>query len=275
MELNQMYRNCEKILQAVREKKPIVHHITNYVTVQDCANSVLALGGSPIMADAQEELSDIVQLSNALVINIGTLNERTRSSMYKASQFAQERRIPIVLDPVGAGASLYRTETVQQLIARAVPTVIRGNLSEIRNVAQLSSHTSGVDASNLDDSQYMEQTVELAHDLASKLGCVIAITGKTDIVTDGKTHILIENGHPLLTRVTGTGCMSTALIGTCCAITHDALSAAVTALLCMGIAGEVASAHLGLGAFHAALFDAISNLDGPMLKKMGKIHVRY
>lgn len=274
MDSQHMYATYEQILQAVRKKKPVVHQITNYVTVQDCANMVLALGGSPIMADEQEELSDIVRLSNALVLNIGTLNERTRASMLMASRYAQEVGIPIVLDPVGSGASRYRTQAVQSLISAVMPNVIRGNLSEIRSVAQLSSHTSGVDSAHVDDAAGIEETQELAWSLAKKLGCVVAITGKTDIVSDGSSLAAIGNGHISLTHITGTGCMSSALVGTCCAVTDDFFAATVTALLCMGIAGELASVHTGLGVFHSALFDHMSTFDGVCLKQKGSLYVR-
>jgi hydroxyethylthiazole kinase len=269
-----IYTSSERILKAVRERKPIIHQITNYVTVQDCANVVLALGGSPIMADAQEELYEIVRLSNALVINIGTLNDRTLSSMQRASRYARECGIPIVLDPVGSGASTYRTDAVQSLISTIVPTVIRGNLSEIQSVAHLGSFTSGVDAAVGDCEEQIAQSMELACNLGRKLGCIIAITGKTDIVSDGTSIATIENGHPALTRITGTGCMSTAMVGTCCAVTDDYFPATVTALLCMGISGELASIHSGLGRFHTALFDCFSTLDGDLLMQRGKLHVR-
>ena len=274
MDTKQMYSNSTEILQAVRERKPIVHQITNYVTVQDCANVVLALGGSPIMADAEEELEDIVRLSNALVINIGTLNGRTRSSMFTAAHIARDSGIPIILDPVGAGASSYRTQTVQNLISELVPNVIRGNLSEIRSVAQLSSHTSGVDSADCDGAEQVEETKEIACNLSRKLGCIVALTGKIDIVSNGTSIVTIENGHPALTRITGTGCMSTAMVGTCCAVTDDYFSATVTALLGMGIAGEQASVHTGLGSFHPALFDHFSRLDGALLMQRGKLYVK-
>lgn len=274
MDMHQVYASSEKILRTIRERKPIIHQITNYVTAQDCANIVLALGGSPIMADAQEELFEIVQLSNALVINIGTLNDRTLSSMYTASRFAREGNIPIILDPVGSGASSYRTEAVQSLISTVIPTVIRGNLSEIRSVAHLDSHTSGVDSAGSDGPEHIEQSMEIAYNLSRKLGCIIAITGKTDVVSDGTSIATIENGHPSLTQITGTGCMSTAMVGTCCAVTDDYFSSTVTALLGMGIAGELASIHSGLGKFRTALFDSISTLDGALLMQRGKLHVR-
>ncbi|WP_321301320.1 hydroxyethylthiazole kinase [uncultured Sphaerochaeta sp.] len=274
MDTKQMYSNSTEILLAIRERKPIIHQITNYVTVQDCANVVLAMGGSPIMADAEQELEDIVCLSNALVINIGTLNDRTRSSMFLAARIARDHGIPIILDPVGAGASSYRTNTIQSLISDLVPTVIRGNLSEIRSVAQMSSHTLGVDSAGCDGSGQVEQTKKIAWNLSRKLGCIIAITGKIDIVSDGISIAIIENGHPDLTQITGTGCMSTAMVGTCCAVTNDYFSATVTALLGMGIAGELASVHAGLGNFHTALFDHFSKLDGALLKQRGNLYVK-
>lgn len=274
MDTKQMYSNSTEILKIVRRKRPIVHQITNYVTVQDCANVVLALGGSPIMADAEQELEDIVRLSSALVINIGTINDRTRFSMFTAAHIARDCGIPIILDPVGSGASTYRTKTVQNLISEIVPNVIRGNLSEIRSVAQLSSHTLGVDSAGCDGAEQVEETKEIACNLSQKLGCIVAITGKIDIVSDGTSMAIIENGHPTLTQITGTGCMSTAMVGTCCAVTDDYFSATVTALLGMGIAGELASVHAGLGSFHTALFDYFSSLDGALLMQRGKLYVK-
>lgn len=274
MDTKQMYANSTRILQSIRRKKPIIHQITNYVTVHDCANVVLALGGSPIMADAEQELEEIVRLSNALVINIGTLNDRTRSSMFTAARLARDCGIPIILDPVGSGASTYRTKTVQNLISEIVPNVIRGNLSEIRSVAQLDSHTLGVDSAVCDGAEQMEQNKEIAGNLSRKLGCIVAITGKIDIVSNGTSMAIIENGHPALTQITGTGCMSTAMVGACCAVTDDYFSAAVTALLGMGIAGEMASVHTGMGSFHTALFDHLSRLDGAHLMQRGMLYVK-
>lgn len=265
--------NSTIILRKIRENKPIVHQITNYVTVRDCANVVLALGGSPIMADAQEEMQDIVRLSNALVINIGTLNDRTRTSMLIAGQFANKLGIPIILDPVGAGASTYRTQTVQHLLSSFAPAVIRGNLSEIRSVAGLSNNTSGVDVSETDHEESEDHCEELALNLSRKLECIIAISGAVDVISDGRKVIKIHNGHPLLTQITGTGCMSTAMIGACCAVTDDYLNAAATAILTMGIAGDMASVHTGLGSFYTALFDAVSNIDGIVLEQKGDYHV--
>lgn len=264
-----------KLLNEVRNKKPLIHHITNYVTVNDCANIVLAIGASPIMADDIEEAATITAVSSALVLNIGTLNQRTIASMIAAGKKANEKSIPVVLDPVGAGASELRNQTVARLLEHVKISVLRGNMSEIRFVSGLEATTKGVDASESDIENGSQNGIETAKDLANMLNCVVAITGATDIISDGNRNVYIENGHKMLSGVTGTGCMSTSLIGAFSGVTSDFFLAATAGIMCMGIAGEMAFAvagQKGTGSFHTAIIDCISKLNDKKVVRMAKIH---
>lgn len=268
-----MVNSFGSLLDKVRACKPLVHHITNYVTVNDCANITLAIGASPVMADSILEVSDISSISSALVLNIGTLNERTIPSMVAAGKAANERGIPVILDPVGVGASKFRNDTALDLIANVRLNVLRGNISEIRFIAGLSSETRGVDASESDLSD-LDSAGKIAKTLAQKLGCVVVISGATDVVSDGVRTFYIENGHYLLSKLTGSGCMCSSLIGSFCGASgDDYLLAAAAAMLCMGVVGELAYEQAGLrgnGSFHAALHDAVSLLDAKTLERLGR-----
>jgi hydroxyethylthiazole kinase len=256
--------------QAVKEKSPLVHHITNYVTVNDCANIVLAIGGSPVMADDINEVEEMVSFASALVINVGTLNERTIESMIKAGVKANELDIPVILDPVGVGATTLRTETVKKLLKNIKFAVIRGNMSEIKITAGIDVQIKGVDSTAND-----EGALEIAQNLAKRLNTVVAITGARDVITDGERYCLIDNGHKILSMVTGTGCMSTALIGAYAGVTKDYLLAATSGIMSMGIAGEKAYESLynneGIGTFRMRLFDNIYNLSSEDFEKRGKV----
>lgn len=259
------------LLQLVKEKNPLVHHITNYVTVNDCANIVLALGGSPVMADDKEEVEDMVSLASALVINMGTLNSRTIESMLLAGKKAKALSIPVIFDPVGAGATPLRREIAQKILKEIKPTVIRGNMSEIKVLAGFDTITKGVDS--LDDT---ENGSDLAKKMAKKWDCIMAITGSVDIITDGQKVCLVKNGHPFLAKITGTGCMCTSLVGTYCGVTEDYYAASIAGVISMGLAGEFAFENLtekeGLGTFKMHLFDFISNLKPEDIATGGKFH---
>ncbi|NLI93889.1 MAG: hydroxyethylthiazole kinase [Peptococcaceae bacterium] len=263
---------CMISLEEVKKNKPLVHNITNYVTVNDCANIILAIGGSPIMADEIQEVEEMVSIASSLVINMGTLNERTVSSMLKAGKKANELKKPVIFDPVGVGAGPYRNRIAEKLLQEIQFTVIRGNMSEIKSLSGLAVRTKGVD-SIADESG----GVEAAMGFAARVNCVAAVTGKTDIITDGKKVCLIDNGHPILTGVTGTGCMTTALVGTYCGAVNDYLVAASAGVMTMGLAGELAQKTLskeeGIGTFRIRLFDAIYNLTTETIRKEGKIRV--
>ena len=258
-------------LRLVKEQSPLIHHITNYVTVNDCANIVLAIGGSPVMADDQEEVAEMVGFASALVLNIGTLNARTINSMLIAGVKAKELGVPVILDPVGVGATTLRTNTAEKIIMSLKPEVIRGNMSEIKVLAGQNVAIKGVDS--IADEQ---GSSVIAKSFAAELGCVIAITGKTDVVSDGCKVCLIDNGHRILADVTGTGCMTTSLVGTFCGVTKDYYSATVAGIISMGLAGEIAHASLrpgeGIGTFRNRLMDSIYNLTPEILATKGKIY---
>lgn len=262
-------------LERVQQKKPLLHCITNYVTVNDCANMVLACGASPIMADAIQEVEDITTICNGLVINIGTLNERTVASMIKAGKKANALGHPVILDPVGAGASAFRTETVLQLLREVRFTAIRGNISEIKTVALGSGTTKGVDADIADTvtAQTLSEVLRFARKLAQDTGAIIIITGKQDLLTDGVRCCLISNGHAMMSRITGTGCMLTCLLGAYLAAnSENAFDACVAAVAAMGLAGEQAyQPGCGTLTFRTALLDAISVMTKDCLEEGAKV----
>ena len=261
------------LLSQVRKNKPLVHHITNYVTVNDCANITLGIGASPVMADAIGEAADIAAIASAVVLNMGTLNERTIPSMIAAGKSANAKGIPVVFDPVGAGASKLRNDTAAHLIDEVKLSVLRGNISEIKFMAGLSSTTKGVDASESDIAD-VRDVGQIAKKLAQELDCVVVVSGAVDTISDGDKIIYTENGHPMLGNLTGTGCMCSSLVGSFCGVAKDELfNAAVAAMLCMGVAGELAhknTEHLGAGSFHTALHDAISRMDAETLERLAK-----
>lgn len=256
--------------EQVRKKVPLVHCITNYVTVNDVANALLACGGSPIMADDIDEVAQIAGISNALVLNIGTLNARTVASMAAAGKAANEKGIPVVLDPVGAGASDLRNAAVQKLLQEVKFAVIRGNLSEVSFIAGLQVSTRGVDSSAADSGN---DAVKVAKTVADRYGCVAAITGAQDVVTDGARLAKIDNGVAAMGKITGTGCMLSGIIGAYAGAVEDTFSAVVAAVKSMGIAGELAYARcgaMGTGSLHIGIIDALSQIDDKVLQKMGK-----
>jgi hydroxyethylthiazole kinase len=262
------------LAETVRLEKPLVHCITNYVTVNDCANALLAVGGSPVMADDIAEAEAIASICASLVINIGTLNGRTVESMLKAGKKAASLGRPVILDPVGAGASALRTETALRLISEIPFSVIRGNASEIRTVLNGSGTTRGVDAGESDakaDSEDPGALLETAKELSRRTGAVIVATGKRDIVTNGKMTLVSANGHERMTRITGTGCMLSAITGAYCgAKPSQILHAAAAAVCAMGLAGEIAAAECdagktGTGSFRMHLIDALSLMTGGSL----------
>jgi hydroxyethylthiazole kinase len=230
----------KEILENVRKNSPLVHNITNYVTVTDCANVILALGASPIMADDIEEAVDITSICNALSINIGTLNQNTIPSMFAAGKRANELSHPVILDPVGAGASALRTNTAKRLIEEIQFSVIRGNISEIKP-AFGTGGTKGVDADILDavTSATLENAVAFSKDIAVKTKAIVAVTGAIDIVTDGDTAYIIYNGNAMMGKITGTGCMLSALIAAFVAANpNKELEAVAAGVIAMGLAGE-------------------------------------
>lgn len=265
-----LLEKIQELLIKVKKEKPLVHHITNYVTVNDCANIVLALGGSPVMADDIREVEEMTSLSKALVLNIGTLNQRTIESMLASGKKANELGIPVVLDPVGAGATTFRTNTAQKIIKEVQISIIRGNMSEIKTIAGRDAKTKGVDSQDLLDGGDI-----LALNLAKRLDCVIAITGEKDIISDGQRLCIIENGHKMLSNVTGTGCMCTSLIGAYAGSSKDYYLSAIAGVLTMGLAGEKSFEGLcflqGIGTFRTRLFDYVSNLSSKDIMEGAKV----
>ena len=263
-----------ELLDRVRQCHPLIHNITNYVTVNDCANILLACGASPIMADDIGEAEEITALCGGLNLNIGTLNARTIPSMLAAGKKARELGHPVVLDPVGAGASALRTDTALRLMEQVRPTVIRGNISEIKTLASGSGSTQGVDADVGDavTEDTLGEAARFAREFAQKTGAVAAITGAIDIVADADKAYCIFNGHPMMSSVTGTGCQLSAL--TAAFVTANpgaALEAAAAAVCAMGLCGELAHRRLGgldgNASYRNYIIDAVYRLDGETLDK--------
>ena len=244
-------------LKNLREKRPLIHNITNFVVMNFTANALLAFGASPVMAHAPEEVEEMVSFAGALVLNIGTLTTPWVDAMLKAGKKANEMNVPIILDPVGAGATRLRTDAAARLAGELSISVIRGNASEVLSMAGEDAQTKGVDAVH-----QVEEAEKAAVALSRKLGATLAITGPTDLVTDGKSIARVSNGHERMGSVTGTGCVATALIGAFLAIDPTPISAAATALSLYGVSGEVAAAQSrGPGSFQPALLDALYMLN--------------
>ncbi|MBT9156567.1 MAG: Hydroxyethylthiazole kinase [Firmicutes bacterium] len=262
-------QNLAVLLDKIRAERPLVHQITNYVSVNDCANVVLAIGGAPVMADDKDEVEDMAAIASALVLNIGTLNSRTVEAMFLAGRQANRLGKPVILDPVGVGATRLRTETARALLREIKFAVVRGNISEISALAGNAGTTRGVDASGAEGN-----AARVAARLAEMTGSVVAVTGAVDAIAHAGQLLRVSNGHPMLTRITGTGCMATALTGAFCAVTDDYSLAAAGGLVCLGLAGERAAAgHQGIGSFRAGLLDEVSRLCGRDVAEHGRVHV--
>jgi hydroxyethylthiazole kinase len=252
-------------LRELRERKPLIHQITNYVVMNETANATLALGALPVMAHARQEVEEMASAAAALVLNIGTLSEHWVEAMILAGKAAGG---PIVLDPVGAGATRYRTDTPKRLLDELDIAVVRGNAAEIATLAGREAEIRGVEAIGAND-----DPAELARAAARALGTVAAVTGPTDHVSDGERAIAVSNGHALMATVSGTGCMATAITGAFLAAKPNApLEAAAEALVAFGVAGEDAARDAkGPGTFHAALYDALYNLDPATLDDRARV----
>ena len=243
-------------LAAIRERRPLVHQITNYVVMNETANATLALGALPVMAHAPQEVEEMASAASALVLNIGTLSDGWVEAMLLAGRAANAAGVPVVLDPVGAGATSYRTEVSRRLLEQLEVAVVRGNSAEVATLAGQAAEIRGVES--LGDGG----GPEAAREAARTLGCVVAVTGAVDHVSDGETVNAVANGHELLGTVTGTGCMATAITGCFLAVQPDPLQAATEALVAFGAAGEDAAREAkGPGSFHTALYDALYRLE--------------
>ena len=262
----------KEVLENVKRKKPLIHNITNYVTVNDCANIILASKGSPIMADEEEEVIDITSICDGLNINIGTLNSRTINSMLLAGKQANKLNHPVVLDAVGVGASTLRSNTAIKLINEIQFSVIKGNISEIKALAISSNNTKGVDASIEDmiNNNNLDEIICLIKEFSCRVKAIIVVSGPIDIVSDGKDTYCIYNGHEMMSSITGTGCQLSALITTLISANkNNLLSATVVAVCMMGYAGEIAYQRLneldGNVSYRNYIIDAIYRMDGKML----------
>ncbi|NMB27067.1 MAG: hydroxyethylthiazole kinase [Tissierellia bacterium] len=272
----------EKMFKNVHERSPIVHCITNYVTVNDVANIILALGASPIMADDIEEVSDITSICNSLVLNIGTLNCRTIESMIEAGKTSNKLGHPIVFDPVGVGASKLRMDTTLKLLKEVKFSVIRGNASEIKAIISKTKTSGGVDVSLEDiiSEDNLDKYIKIGKEVSKANNAVVAITGPIDIVTNGEKTYLIRNGHKSMGRITGTGCMLTGVIGGFIgANPENVLDSTAAAVAVMGLCGELANQKtaeraLGTGSLRTYIIDYMSNLRGEILKEELKIESR-
>lgn len=243
-------------VRAIRQTAPVVHSITNYVVMNSTANALLALGASPVMAHAEEEMEEMVGIASALVINIGTLSPAWVRAMFRAAEAARKRKIPIVLDPVGAGATSYRTRTAHELIRAFPPEIIRGNASEIMALIEADAKTKGVDSTASSDA-----AVVIGRQLHEQCGSVVCISGETDYTIGPAGVVKTRNGHILMTRVTGLGCTASALCGAFAAVTPDPAMAAAEAMAVMGIAGEIAFARSeGPGSLQIQFLDALYRL---------------
>ncbi|MCR5724888.1 MAG: hydroxyethylthiazole kinase [Treponema sp.] len=269
------------IIKNVRQSKPLIHCITNYVTVHDVANIVLACGASPIMSDEKKDVEDITSICNGLCINIGTLHARTIKSMFIAGKKAQSLGHVLVLDPVGAGASILRTKTAKKLMQRLHFDVIRGNISEIKTLAGLSSATKGVDADIADEvnDQTLPEIISYLKHFASASGSIIAVTGKIDLVTDGKQCYVIRNGDAAMKDITGTGCQLSALTTAFVAANKEVkLEAAAMAVCTMGLSGEIGKTHLasyeGNATYAQRIIDAVSLMTDEILEKGAKYDIK-
>lgn len=255
-------------LRIIRERKPLVHQITNYVVMNETANATLALGALPVMAHAREEVEEMAALAGALVLNIGTLSEHWVEAMLLAGRAATENGVPIVLDPVGAGATRYRTEAAKRLLGELEITVLRGNAGEVATLVGLDAEVRGVESIGGGG-----EPAELARQAARSLGLVASVTGPVDHVSDGERVLSVANGHELLASVTGTGCMSSTITGCFLAATPEApLRAAAEALATFGVAAEHAAAVArGPGSFHVALYDALAELEPGTLDASSRV----
>lgn len=270
-----------KCIDNVRKNVPLVHNITNYVTVNDVANVLLACGGSPIMSDEPADVEDITSICGGLNINIGTLNKSSIEAMHKAGKKAQELGHVLLLDPVGAGASALRTDTAVSLMDELRFTAIRGNISEIKTLASGSGTTKGVDADVADavTEDTLDSSAAFAKKLAAKTGAVIAVTGAIDLVADADRCFVIRNGRPEMGRITGTGCQLSGMMTAFLAANPDAkLEAAAAAVCAMGLAGEIGWSRMqegdGNSTYRNRIIDAIYNMDAKTLEEGAKYEIR-
>ncbi len=255
------------LLKKIREQKPVVHHLTNWVTIYDCANIVKVMGASPVMAHAKEEVADMANIASSLVLNIGTLTVDFIESMKVAAKSANKKGIPVILDVCGAGATPLRDQKCFELLDETRIDIIKGNASEIARISGEDVKTKGVDAGKVE-----QDLIGLAKNLSQKRKCAVVITGKEDIVANQKKLYIVKNGHSMMTNVVGTGCMATSVIGAFAAIEKDLVYASTAALVCFEIAAECAAKKSeGPGSFKEELFDSLFHLDKRAIDRMQRV----
>jgi len=255
------------LLKKIRAEKPVVHHLTNWVTIYDCANIVKVLGASPVMAHAKEEVGEMAKIASSLVLNIGTLTVDFVEAMKIAAISANEKGIPIVLDVCGAGATHLRDQKSFELLNEVKIDILKGNASEVARVSGEAVRTKGVDALAVD-----KNMIQLAQNLAQKYNCTVVVTGKEDIITNGQKIYVVKNGHPMMTNIVGTGCMATSVIGAFAAVEKDLALASVAGLVCFEIAAECAAKNSsGPGTFKEKIYDCLYHLDKKTIDRMQRV----
>lgn len=257
-------------LAAIREKRPLVHSITNFVVMNETANALLCIGALPIMAHALDEVEEMAGIASAVVLNIGTLAPDWIEAMVLAGKRANERNIPVILDPVGAGATKLRTEASKRLLQDVKIAIVRGNAGEVATLAGIASEVKGVESIGASATPQ-----EIARKFAATYGCVIAITGPTDVVSDGRRLAEVGNGHLMLSKVVGTGCMSSVMVGAFASVEADPFTAAVGGLTAFGISGELAARESGEkpGTFHMELYNSLHSLDEPTIRALAEVEI--
>lgn len=258
-------------LELLKKKNPLVHNITNVVVTNVTANALLAIGASPIMAYAKEEMKDIITISDALVLNIGTLTKEVIDVMLLAGRYANEKDIPVIFDPVGAGASSLRNDASKEIISNIKLSIIRGNESEIANLNGIKLETKGVDSKGR-----VEDKIGLAKEFALKVSSTVCISGKEDVISDGKNVFSVKNGDEVLTKMTGSGCMSSSIMGAFAAIDRNYFKASLTGAVLVGICGELAALKSKLsGSFQTEFFNNLSAFNPDMLNRHARFEKIY
>ena len=257
-----------ELLDRIRAKKPLIHHITNWVTIYDCANITRTIGALPVMAHALEESAEMVSIASALVLNIGTLTPPLIESMIRAGKAANQQSTPIVLDAVGVGATSLRTNSALKIMKEVKIEIIKGNSAEIGTLAGVDAEVKGVEAMSVEG-----DPVQIAQMLAKNEGSTVVITGKQDIISDGTATYLVNNGHEMMGSIVGTGCMAASVIGCFAAVEENSTFASTAALACFGIAGELAAKSdrsKGPGTYKEIFYDEVYNLNEEKIKSLEK-----
>ncbi|NMA83775.1 MAG: hydroxyethylthiazole kinase [Epulopiscium sp.] len=261
------------IIHKTKETNPLIHCLTNHITINDCANIILAVGGKPIMAEHVEEVGNITKNAKALVINIGNINDARIDAIFLSGKIASKNNIPIIFDPVGVAGSPFRKDLSKKILQELKPNIIRGNISEIKALSNITTKATGIDIhpSDVPTDKNIDQLTDIVKELSVKQDAVIVATGKTDIIADHHSLYLVSNGVDMLSQITGTGCMCTSLIAAYCS--HgDLLTASVAATTIMGVCGELAKENSnGIGSFKISLFDHLYQVSNQMIQERGKI----